>query len=66
MYNKALHAVFKGRGVDPIREKDTSIEKCEVSIEDGAGEVKSRFVVKMIAKHGRKRSSSTNVFSDLI
>jgi cell cycle checkpoint control protein RAD9A len=38
--------------VDPLREKDTGIEKCDVSIEDGAGELKSRFIVQMICRNG--------------
>jgi hypothetical protein len=49
---KALLSVFKGRAVDPLREKDTDIERCEVTVEDGAGEIKSRFIVKMICRHG--------------
>ncbi|KFY91744.1 hypothetical protein V498_05344 [Pseudogymnoascus sp. VKM F-4517 (FW-2822)] len=44
----ALASIFKGRSVDPLREKDTGIERCEVSVEDGAGGVKSRFVAQMI------------------
>lgn len=50
---KALLSVFKGRTVDPQREKDTGIDKCEVNIEDGGGEVKSRFVIKMICRNGK-------------
>ncbi|TVY35838.1 DNA repair protein rad9 [Lachnellula subtilissima] len=51
IYNKALLSVFKGRGFDPTREKDTAIEKCEISVEDGEGK-KSRFVVKIVCRHG--------------
>jgi hypothetical protein len=50
---QALYSVFKGRVVDPLHERDTSIEKCEVVIEDGAGEAKSRFIIKMVCKHGK-------------
>ncbi|ELR06418.1 hypothetical protein GMDG_02134 [Pseudogymnoascus destructans 20631-21] len=52
LYNKALASIFKGRSIDPLREKDTGIERCEVSVEDGAGGVKSRFVAQMICRHG--------------
>ncbi|KAK0116071.1 hypothetical protein ONS95_013104 [Cadophora gregata] len=52
IYNKALLSVFKGRTVDPTREKDTAVEKCNVSVEDGEGQTKSRFVIKMICRHG--------------
>ena len=43
--------MFRARASDPTRERDTGIDKCEVSIEDG-GEVKSRFVVQMTCRHG--------------
>ncbi|KAF7955512.1 uncharacterized protein EAE97_000771 [Botrytis byssoidea] len=53
IYNKALLAVFKGRiGGDAFKEKDTAIEKCDVSIEDGDGALKSRFIVKILCTHG--------------
>ncbi|KAM3148648.1 hypothetical protein ABEW05_011120 [Botrytis cinerea] len=53
IYNKALLAVFKGRiGGDVFKEKDTAIEKCDVSIEDGDGATKSRFIVKILCRHG--------------
>lgn len=49
---QALIPVFKGRAVDPTREKDTSIEKCDVVVEDGPGEAKSRFIIKMMCRNG--------------
>ncbi|KAG0648557.1 DNA repair rad9 [Hyphodiscus hymeniophilus] len=52
IYNKALLSVFKGRVVDPTREKDTAVERCDVSIEDGEGETKSRFIIKIVCRHG--------------
>lgn len=53
IYNKALLAVFKGRiGGDASKEKDTAIEKCDVSIEDGDGATKSRFIVRILCRHG--------------
>lgn len=38
--------------MDPTREKDIAVEKCDVSIEDGEGKTRSRFVIKMICRHG--------------
>ena len=55
-YLQALIPVFKGRAVDPTREKDTSIERCEVVVEDGPGEAKSRFIIKMICRNGRYKA----------
>ncbi|KAA8573156.1 hypothetical protein MFRU_027g00070 [Monilinia fructicola] len=53
IYNKALLAVFKGRvGGDASKEKDTAIERCDVSIEDGDRATKSRFIVKILCRHG--------------
>jgi len=46
--------VFKGRVGDP--ERDTAIERCDVSVEDGEGKTKSRFVVKIICRHGKENS----------
>ena len=39
--------------VDPVREKDTAVERCDVSVEDGESKTKSRFIVKIMCKHGR-------------
>lgn len=44
--------MFKGRVVDPTREKDTAVERCDVSVEDGEGKVKSRFIIKIMCRHG--------------
>jgi cell cycle checkpoint control protein RAD9A len=49
---QALLSVFKGRVVDPTREKDTAVERCDVSIEDGEGKTKSRFIIKITCRHG--------------
>lgn len=51
-WRQALLSVFKGRVVDPTREKDTAVEKCDVSVEDEEGKAKSRFIIKMTCKHG--------------
>ena len=40
--------------MDPTREKDTAIERCDVSVEDGEGTGKSRFIVKIACRHGMK------------
>ncbi|KIN06167.1 hypothetical protein OIDMADRAFT_49656 [Oidiodendron maius Zn] len=52
IYNKALLSVFKGRATDPMREKDTAIERCDVTVEDGEGTGKSRFIIKIACRHG--------------
>ena len=49
---QALLSVFKGRAVDPNREKDTAVERCDVSVEDGEERMKSRFVIKIVCRHG--------------
>ncbi|KAI5205859.1 Rad9-domain-containing protein [Aureobasidium subglaciale] len=46
LYNKALLAVFKTRLSDP-RGGDTSIDRCEVSVEDKPNKVQCRLVVRM-------------------
>jgi cell cycle checkpoint control protein RAD9A len=50
-YTKALLAVFKSRISDP-RGGDTSIDRCEVSVEDKPNKVQCRLVVKMVCRHG--------------
>lgn len=50
---QALLSVFKSRVIDPAREKDTAVEKCDVSVEDGEGKAKSRFIVKIMCRHGK-------------
>lgn len=49
---KALLSVFKGKAFDPKGEKDTAVERCDVSVEDGDRKAKSRFIVKIICRHG--------------
>ncbi|KAL3425603.1 hypothetical protein PVAG01_02394 [Phlyctema vagabunda] len=50
IYNKALLSIFRGRSFDP--EKETAVEKCDVSIEDGDGRTRSRFITKITCRHG--------------
>ncbi|KAH0162423.1 Rad9-domain-containing protein, partial [Aureobasidium melanogenum] len=47
----ALLAVFKSRISDP-RGGDTSIDRCEVSVEDKPDKVQCRLVVRMVCRHG--------------
>ena len=51
--HQALLSVFKSRVVDPTRERDTAVEKCDVSVEDGEGKAKSRFIIKIMCRHGK-------------
>ncbi|MCJ1393789.1 hypothetical protein MMC18_006665 [Xylographa bjoerkii] len=55
LYNKALLSVFKSRTVD-ARERDASIERCEVSIQDRPDKTECRLIVKMICGHGVKKT----------
>ncbi|KAL8939775.1 MAG: hypothetical protein Q9216_003162 [Gyalolechia sp. 2 TL-2023] len=48
---QALLSVFKGRLGD-AREKDTAVERCEVSIQDQPDSLECRMIVKMICRHG--------------
>ncbi|KAH9899018.1 Rad9-domain-containing protein [Xylariomycetidae sp. FL2044] len=53
LYGKALISLFRNRGGDPLhdREKDTTIDKCDVSIVDEPGK-KSRFIAKIVFRNG--------------
>ncbi|KAI1497774.1 Rad9-domain-containing protein [Biscogniauxia marginata] len=53
LYNRALLSLFRIRSGDPLheREKDTTIDRCEVAIIDEAGK-KSRFVANMVFRNG--------------
>lgn len=53
LYNKALLLLFKARSGDPLhdREKDTTIDKCDVAVEDEPGK-KSRFIVRITCRNG--------------
>ncbi|KAI1188328.1 Rad9-domain-containing protein [Nemania serpens] len=53
LYSRALLSIFRSRGGDPLheREKDTTIERCDVVITDEPGK-KSRFVAKIVFKNG--------------
>jgi hypothetical protein len=59
-------SVFKGRVVDPNREKDTAVERCDVSVEDGDGKAKSRFVIKIICRHGNAYTNFHMTIVDLM
>ncbi|KAI9845388.1 MAG: hypothetical protein M1838_001743 [Thelocarpon superellum] len=49
--DKALLSVFKGRLLD-ARDRDTAIERCELSIQDRPGVAECRLLVKMMCRHG--------------
>ncbi|KAL2277401.1 hypothetical protein FJTKL_00085 [Diaporthe vaccinii] len=54
IYIKALLSVFRTRtGGDPTRDRDnvTTIERCDVAIDDGPGK-KSRFIAKIFCRNG--------------
>lgn len=50
--HQALLSVFKGRIIDPTGERETAVERCDVSVEDGEGTAKSRFIIKIVCRHG--------------
>lgn len=53
LYNRALLSIFRARSGDPLHEhdKDTTIDRCDVAVEDGA-EKTSRFIVKIVCRNG--------------
>ncbi len=44
--------MFRGRLLD-ARDRDTSVERCELSIQEGTQRAECRLVVKMFCKHGK-------------
>ncbi|KAI8626099.1 Rad9-domain-containing protein [Xylariaceae sp. FL1651] len=61
LYNRALLSLFRSRSGDPLheREKDTTIERCDVIITDEPGK-KSRFVAKIVFRNGELSSTATS------
>ncbi|KAF2487848.1 Rad9-domain-containing protein [Neohortaea acidophila] len=51
LLNKALQSVFKGRATDS-RGRETSVERCDVSIQDQPDKTECRIIVKMLCKQG--------------
>ncbi|KAI1102611.1 Rad9-domain-containing protein [Jackrogersella minutella] len=53
LYNRALLSLFRARSGDTLheREKDTTIEHCDVAIVDEPGK-KSRFITKIVFRNG--------------
>ncbi|KAI0199885.1 Rad9-domain-containing protein [Astrocystis sublimbata] len=53
LYNRTLLPLFRNRSGDPLhdREKDTTIERCDVIVTDEPGK-KSRFVAKIVFRNG--------------
>lgn len=48
---KALQAVFKGR-VGDAKRPETTIERCDVTIQEGEDTAECRLIIKMLSKHG--------------
>ncbi|KAL8790804.1 MAG: hypothetical protein Q9213_000428 [Squamulea squamosa] len=59
MSGQALASVFKGRLGD-MRDRDTAVERCQVSIQDEINNTECRIVVKMICKHGVTKTYKLN------
>ncbi|KAK3322242.1 Rad9-domain-containing protein [Apodospora peruviana] len=57
LYIKSLLSVFRTRQGDPSRDKDASIERCDVAIDDGPGK-KSRLVARIACRNGITASHS--------
>ncbi|SMQ47252.1 unnamed protein product [Zymoseptoria tritici ST99CH_1A5] len=51
LFNKALQSVFKGRTTD-VRGRETTVERCDVSIQDQPDKTECRLIVKMLSRHG--------------
>lgn len=53
LFTRALLSLFRSRGGDPLheREKDTTIDHCDVAIIDEPGK-KSRFIAKIVFRNG--------------
>ncbi|KAI0400346.1 Rad9-domain-containing protein [Xylaria palmicola] len=53
LLNRALLSIFRSRGGDPLheREKDTTIDRCDVVIVDEPSK-KSRFIAKIVFRNG--------------
>ncbi|KAK8157098.1 Rad9-domain-containing protein [Phyllosticta citrichinensis] len=51
IYNKALLSVFKGRILDP-KGKDTTVDRCQVSLQDLPDEAECRLIIKMLSNQG--------------
>ncbi|KAL1390624.1 Rad9-domain-containing protein [Phyllosticta capitalensis] len=51
IYNKALLSVFKGRILDP-KGKDTTVDKCQVTLQDRPDEAECRLIIKMLSNQG--------------
>lgn len=54
---QALLAVFRGRANDP-RQRESGLDRCEVSVDYRSDQAKCRFNIKMIARHGKKPVSA--------
>ncbi|CCC08356.1 unnamed protein product [Sordaria macrospora k-hell] len=58
LYIRSLLSIFRSRqGSDSVRDKDASIERCDVAIDDGPGK-KSRLVARVSCRNGITASHS--------
>ncbi|KAB2579954.1 Rad9 [Lasiodiplodia theobromae] len=57
IYNKALLSVFKGRILDP-RGGDTTVDRCEVSLQDRDDQAECRLIIKMLSDQGMPDDTS--------
>lgn len=48
---QALLSVFKGRILDP-KGKDTTVDKCQVTLQDRPDEAECRLIIKMLSNQG--------------
>ncbi|TGJ88412.1 hypothetical protein E0Z10_g305 [Xylaria hypoxylon] len=62
LYNRVLLSLFRSRSGDPLheREKDTTIDRCDVVITDEPGK-KSRFVAQIVFRNGEFISKTNPV-----
>ncbi|WPH02781.1 Rad9-domain-containing protein [Acrodontium crateriforme] len=51
LLNKALQSVFKSRANEG-RSRESTVERCDVSIQDQPDKTECRLIVKMLCKHG--------------
>ncbi|GAB7339127.1 hypothetical protein MBLNU457_5799t2 [Dothideomycetes sp. NU457] len=51
LYNRALLSAFKARLFDP-RNRDSPIDRCDLTIDEQPDKVECRLIVKMVCRHG--------------
>lgn len=53
---KALISVFKGGIRDP-RGKDTTVDRCEVTLQDKPDDAECRLIIKMLSNRGMRKAT---------